>query len=154
MEVVSSKGYQTAVNLFKEYALEIDIDLNFQDFKKELTNIEKQYSRPEGVIFIAYNENKVALGCFGVRKLEDTICELKRMYIRKAARGIGIGKLLLAKAIEVGIELEYSRMRLDTLPSMEAAIHLYEKSGFYKISPYRFNPIRDAKFYELKLNSQ
>lgn len=151
-EVVSSEGYEAAVNLFKEYALEIGIDLEFQSFKKEIENVEEEYSRPNGVIFIAYDQNDVMLGCFGIRKLEDTICELKRMYIRKVARGIGIGKQLLMKAIEIGIELGYSQMRLDTLPSMGVAISLYEKAGFHQIDPYRFNPIKGARYYELKFN--
>lgn len=152
-EVISPKGYKIAVDLFEEYALEIGIDLDFQDFKKELENIAKQYSRPEGVIFIAYGEDETVFGCFGIRKLEGTICELKRMYIKKIARGMGIGRQLLAKAIEIGIELGYSKMRLDTLSSMKVAIHLYEKAGFYKISPYRFNPIKGAEFYELSFDS-
>ncbi len=151
-EVQSPEGYDTAVNLFKEYAQEIGVDLEFQNFKKELENIEQQYSRPYGVIILATSEDNRVLGCFGIRKLEDTICELKRMYIRKNARGMSIGKQMLAKAIEIGIELGYAKMRLDTLPSMSAAIGLYEKMGFYPIEPYRYNPIEGTRYYELRLN--
>ncbi len=152
-EVISPEEYEMAINLFKEYALEIGVDLEFQNFKEEIETIEEMYSRPNGVIFIAYDENNVAIGCFGIRKLEDAICELKRMYIRKVARGIGIGKQLLTKAIEIGTELGYSKIRLDTLPSMDIASNLYEKEGFYQIDPYRFNPIKGARYYELKLTS-
>lgn len=150
-EVVSSIGYKMAATLFKEYAIEIGIDLEFQNFDQEIANIGEQYTRPEGAIFIAYANKNMAVGCTGVRKLDDDICELKRMYIRKTARGGGIAHKLLEKAITVAIVLGYSKMRLDTLSSMVGAIHIYEKAGFYEIAPYRFNPISGAKFYELEL---
>lgn len=74
------------------------------------------------------------------------------MYIKRSARGIGIGKQLLLKAMDIGSELGYEKMRLDTLPNMDAAIRLYEKMGFYPIEPYRYNPIDGTRYYELKLN--
>lgn len=149
-EAETDKEYQTAAKLFKEYAVHIGVDLGFQNFDKEVENIENQYSRPNGAIFIAYND-KTPLGCFGIRKLEDAVCELKRMYLRKEARGHGTGKKLLKKSIELGKELGYEKMRLDTLPTMQSAIGLYEKAGFYEIEPYRFNPIKGAKYFEIKL---
>lgn len=152
-EVISSEEYELAANLFKDYAIEIGIDLKFQNFKSEIENIEKTYARPHGLIIIAYDENKIAVGCFGIRRLEHSICELKRMYIRKVGRGKGVGKKILAKAVEVSIELGYSKMRLDTLSTMHAAINLYQKAGFYQIEPYRFNPIKGARYYELKLTN-
>ena len=153
-EVISDKDYQTAVTLFKEYALEIDIDLEFQNFSKEIENIKNQYSRPQGIIFIVNGKKELALGCFGIRQLEDSICELKRMYLKSEARGLGIGKLMMEKAIEVGKELGYKKMRLDTLSTMSSAIRLYEKIGFYEIEPYRFNPMESAKYFEIELDSQ
>jgi len=151
-EVNSNKGYEIAVELFKEYALQLDIDLEFQNFNREIKNISVEYSRPNGIIILAYSNTKSPIGCFGIRKLENDICELKRMYLRKEYRGLGIGKALLRKSIEKGKELRYSRMRLDTLPSMSKAIDLYESEGFYEIKPYRFNPVIGTKFYEIKLN--
>ena len=75
------------------------------------------------------------------------------MYLKASVRGMGIGKLLLTKAIKAGKELGYNTMRLDTLPSMQSAIGLYQKMGFYEIPPYRFNPIAGTKYFEIQLNS-
>lgn len=150
-EVKSYEEYKVATELFKEYAAQIGHDLEFQNFNEELQKIESHYSPPGGAIFIAYNEEDTPMGCFGIRKLDGSICELKRMYLKKEARGLGSGKRLLRKAIEVGRELGYQKMRLDTLPTMDSAIKLYEKTGFYKIESYRFNPIEGALYYEIKL---
>lgn len=150
-QVTSPEEYQTAAILFEEYAQGLGLDLEFQDFSNEIAHLETMYSKPEGLIGIAYGQNDSILGCFGIRKWDGTICELKRMYLRNTARGKGIGTQLLAHAIAMGTELGYSEMRLDTLPRMEAAIHLYEKMGFRAIAPYRYNPIAGARFYALPL---
>lgn len=147
-EVKTTKEYEIAKTLFKEYVALLGVDLSFQNFQEELENIAVQYSKPDGVLFIAYQNEQTPVACFGVRKLTTEICELKRMYVRKEARGIGLGSQLLTKSFEVGQELGYQKMRLDTLPTMGAAIKLYTKAGFYEISAYRFNPIIGTKFME------
>ena len=150
-EVKSFEEYKVATELFQEYAYQTGYDLEFQNFNEELKKIESHYSAPGGAIFIGYDEEGVPIGCFGIRKFDASICELKRMYLKPEARGLGIGKQLLNKAIEVGSELKYKKMRLDTLPTMVSAIKLYEKTGFYKIEAYRFNPVAGALYYEIKL---
>jgi ribosomal protein S18 acetylase RimI-like enzyme len=150
-EVITEAEYTIAGDLFREYASQLDIDLAFQNFNKELETLHSQYSRPSGMIVIAFNETQTPLGCFGIRKFEGAICELKRMYLRKEARGLGMGSILLQRAIEIGKELGYEKMRLDTLPSMNTAIKLYKKAGFYEIEPYRFNPVEGTKYFEIML---
>ena len=152
LEAKSEKEYKIATKLFREYALQIGIDLSFQKFENEILEIEKQYSRPNGQLIIAYDKAENPIGCFGVRKFADSICELKRMYLRKDVRGKGNGKKLLVKAVEVGKELNYKKMRLDTLPTMKSAIELYKKMGFHEINPYRVNPIEGAKYFEIQLD--
>ena len=147
----SDKEFDIAIQLFKEYSLQIGIDLSFQNFDKELIEIKQQYSRPNGIIIIAYGNDKNPMGCFGIRKFTESICELKRMYLKKEFRGLGFGQQLLTKAIEVGRELNYKAMRLDTLPNMTSAIRLYKKVGFCEINPYRFNPIEGTKYFEIQL---
>ena len=151
-EAKSKEEFKTGVDLFQEYATQLGVDLEFQNFREETHNIETQYSRPDGALFIAYNDQKKVMGCFGVRSLEQSICELKRMYLRKEARGMGIGKQLLIKSLEVGKELGFKKMRLDTLPTMESAIGLYIKMGFCEIDPYRYNPIDGTKYFEIALD--
>lgn len=149
-EAQSKEDYAIAINLFQAYAAQLEVDLSFQNFAQEIKDIESQYAQPNGAIYIAYDKD-IAIGCFGVRAFEPSICELKRMYLKDTYRGQGIGRLLLEKSIGVGAALNYKKMRLDTLPSMQSAIKLYQKLGFYEIEPYRFNPIKGTKYFELKL---
>ena len=151
IEVKSDEDYQTAVELFKEYSSDIGIDLEFQNFSQEIATIQNQYSRPEGGIFLIIRDKDTASGCFAIRKFDKTICELKRMYLKKEVRGLGVGKVMLDKAFQFAKELGYQRMRLDTLSTMHSAISLYTKMGFYEIKPYRFNPIEGAKYFEVSL---
>jgi GNAT superfamily N-acetyltransferase len=150
-EVRTDREFQTAAELFKEYVSQLGVDLSFQNFDQEVKDLSQEYSRPDGILFIAWQNEQTPLGCFGIRKLEDSVCELKRMYVSAQARGLGIGRQLLRKAVAAGRELGYTTMRLDTLPKMAAAMNLYEKEEFYEIAPYRFNPIAGTKYLEVKL---
>ncbi|MBK8292251.1 MAG: GNAT family N-acetyltransferase [Flammeovirgaceae bacterium] len=150
-EASTEKDYLIASELFTEYVERLGIDISFQNFDQELANLSGMYAKPQGVLIIAL-ENEKPIGCFGIRKLEDSVGELKRMYIREQARGFGIGKKLLLRSIEEATLLGYKKMRLDTLSSMHAAIHLYQQAGFYEIEPYRFNPTQGAKYFEIVLN--
>ena len=149
-EAISTELFDTARALFREYAEYINVDLSFQNFSKELDEVEQQYTRPQGVPIVA-SINEEAIGCFAIRKLEKEVCELKRMYIREVARGIGLGKSLLQESLKQAKALGYAKMRLDTLPSMIAAISLYKKFGFYEIESYRYNPIEGTKYLECAL---
>lgn len=151
-EASHHEDYLLAAELFKEYAAQIGIDLEFQGFKTELKNIQEIYSRPGGALMLAYLYKEL-VGCAGIRKFENNICELKRMYLRQPVRGHGVGRALLQKSITLGRELNYTHMRLDTLPTMTQAIKLYEQEGFYEIQAYRFNPIQGTKYFEIVLSS-
>lgn len=150
-EAGSSKDYEIAAVLFREYATKLSVDLDFQDFNNELKHIGQIYARPAGVLFLAFENEAKTLGCFGIRKLEEGICELKRMYLKEEARGRGYGKELLSFAMSQGKKLGYKKMRLDTLPDMQQAIRLYEKMRFYDIPSYRHNPVPGARFLEVAL---
>ena len=151
-EITSEQEFGEGIALFQEYAQDIGIDLSFQNFDRELQEIAEQYARPNGALIVAYDNGKQSLGCVGIRKLEPKICELKRMYIKADARGMGLGKRLLSKALAIAKEMKYEAMRLDTLQTMDAAMGLYKKMGFYEIPPYRFNPLEEAKYFEIQLN--
>ena len=147
---ISDEDYEIAKNLFLEYADELNINLDFQDFDEELESIKDQYQRPNGgIIFLKIND--MVFGCVGIRKFESNICELKRMYIKKQYRGKGFGQQLLNSAINLAKSLNYNKIRLDTLPTMKEASHIYKKSGFYEIEQYRYNPVSGTKYFELDI---
>jgi putative acetyltransferase len=139
--------YAAAAILFKEYAAWLNIDLGFQKFEEELLLLKEMYAFPVGAILLSKHEN-IFTGCVAVRKKENDIAELKRMFIKENYRNEGIGALLLQKALEIAAKLQYKKIRLDTLDTMTPAINLYKKFGFYEIEPYYFNPEKNAVFFE------
>ncbi len=142
--------YAEASSLFKEYAEWLNIDLSFQNFEEELLQLKEMYSEPTGGIFLLQHENEF-IGCVAIRKKEEGIAELKRMYIKPTTRKSGGGTMLLEKALAEATLLGYKLIRLDTLANMTLAINLYKKNGFYEIAPYYFNPEKNAVFFERKL---
>ncbi len=134
--------------LFQEYAQSLAFSLCFQDFDSELAQLPGKYARPEGRLLLAQPE----AGCVGVRPLAMGICEMKRMYVRPALRGHGLGRLLAEAAIREARAAGYTAMRLDTIEhTMNEAVALYRKLGFREIAPYRSNPIAGALYMELCL---
>ena len=146
----TSKEFEEGKKLFRQYASSLGIDLSFQNFAHELNHIDRQYCKPRGSLLIAYDETQ-AIGCAGIREIDNDIAELKRMFVLKEYQGHGIGQKLLERVIEIAIKLGYKKIRLDTLPNMKQAQHLYRSFGFYDILPYRFNPIEGSIFMEKQL---
>jgi ribosomal protein S18 acetylase RimI-like enzyme len=141
---------EEARGLFKEYASSIGVDLCFQDFDRELKDLPGEYSEPEGCILLAFL-NSALVGCVALRPLASKICEMKRMYVRSAFRGQGIGMALAERVITEARKMGYRKMRLDTLPTMREAQGLYRSLGFSEIDAYRLNPIQGAVFMELEV---
>jgi len=141
-----------ARELFCEYAAESQLDLCFQNFEGELAGLPGTYAPPEGRLLLALYEGQLA-GCVALRKFEEGVCEMKRLFVRPAFRGQGIGRLLACRVIEEARVVGYSAIRLDTLARMRAAITLYESLGFRRIEAYRPNPLEDAVYLELTLTN-
>jgi ribosomal protein S18 acetylase RimI-like enzyme len=136
--------------LFNEYAGGLGVDLCFQDFDRELAGLPGDYPPPAGRLLLAW-EAEQAVGSGALRKLDAGACEMKRLYVRTAARGQGLGRRMAEALIREARLIGYERMRLDTLPSMGEAITLYRSLGFVPIAPYRKNPVPGALFLELAL---
>lgn len=140
--------------IFREYETWIDLDLCFQGFEAELANLPGKYSAPDGRLFLAMSDEKIA-GCVALRKLEDGICEMKRLFVRDEFRGQKIGISLIEKIIATAQEIGYQKLRLDTYPpKMQKAVGLYESYGFREIAPYYHNPFGETLFMELELNKE
>ncbi|HEX3578285.1 MAG TPA: GNAT family N-acetyltransferase [Thermoanaerobaculia bacterium] len=133
--------------LISEYANALGVDLSFQDLDHELATLETFYE----LILLVRDDDHVA-GCVALRRIDDEICEMKRLYVRPAFRGLSVGRDLAERIIDAARDRGYRRMRLDTLPTMTAAIPLYRALGFVEIEPYRFNPIAGTRFMELDLS--
>ena len=140
-------------HLFREYEQFLDVDLCFQNFEEELAGLPGKYAPPHGALFIAV-EGRHAAGCVALRKLEDGICEMKRLYVRSQYRGRGLGRILAKRVIEEAIELDYMIMRLDTLDKLKEAMKLYETLGFKRRSSYYDNPLPGVVYWELKLKEK
>jgi putative acetyltransferase len=138
--------------LLAEYASSLGFDLGFQDFERELAHLPGEYAPPGGALLLALHEGQPA-GCVALRALDGKACEMKRLYVRPPLRGSGMGRALTHAVVREAKGIGYLRMRLDTVPSMEAARVLYASMGFAEIAPYRYNPIVGATYLELSLVS-
>ena len=142
-----------ARDLFVEYSASLEVDLCFQGFEEELARLPGEYARPTGRLLLVF-DGEQAVGCGALRRIDDVVCEMKRVYVRPSVRGKGAGRMLMGALIEMAREIGYERMRLDTLPSMTRAMEIYRAVGFREIAPYRANPVPGASFLELDLSTR
>jgi putative acetyltransferase len=151
IEARSAIQIAQARELFLEYAQSLGFSLCFQNFDKELAELPGDYEPPDGRLQLAEYEGQLA-GCIALHKLEDSICEMKRLYLRPPFRGKGLGRALAAHIISEARQIGYKRIRLDTVePVMKDAVAMYRRIGFREIAPYCANPMPGAIYMELSL---
>jgi len=136
--------------LFEEYQKALGISLCFQNFDEELATLPGAYAPPAGRLLLAFQGGEPA-GCVALRKIGEEICEMKRLWVRPAFQGKGLGRRLAVTILEEARAAGYRRVRLDTLPSMRAAQALYLSLGFLDIPPYNDHPIEGTRFMEATL---
>ena len=149
----SAEEIEAARIIFREYEQWLGMSLCFQSFEEELADLPGKYAPPEGRLYVV-KIGRESVGCIALRRLEEGVCEMKRLYLRESARGKGAGVALIEKVIDDAREIGYERMRLDTYPpKMGKAVDLYETHDFYAIPPYYHNPHEGVLFMEKILRS-
>ncbi|MEM9324859.1 MAG: GNAT family N-acetyltransferase [Bacteroidota bacterium] len=146
----SIEDYEIAKKLTTDYMEWLQMDLCFQSIDKEFETFSQMYGPPSGRFLYATIDGVVA-GGVGVRKINDQVCEMKRLYVYEEFQGLGLGRRLCDELLKVAQDLGYARMRLDTVEKLQRAIHLYQKMGFYEIPKYYENPDKTVRFMELAL---
>lgn len=141
-------------DIFREYARDLGVDLCFQQFDQELASLPGDYAAPRGALFLAKVDGQMA-GCCALRPLDNAdypnACEMKRLYVRKDFRAMGLGRELAQATLDAARQGGYSCVLLDTLDDMEAARALYHDLGFQEVPPYYHNPIPGAHYLKAEL---
>jgi putative acetyltransferase len=153
IELVAGPGerLEAVRALFLEYAGSLGFSLCFQGFDDELRELPGMYAPPSGRLLLA-TEGERPAGCVGIHALEGGAAEMKRLFVRPAFRGAGLGRILAVRACDEAKKAGYRTVRLDTIAgTMERAITLYRALGFGQIAPYRENPIPGALYLEKAL---
>ena len=150
----SPEQLDAARALFLEYAEQLGVDLDFQGFEEELAGLPGDYAEPRGSLLLAWVDGELA-GCCALRPLDDAhypgAAEMKRLYVRKAFRGFGLGRQLSEAILDAAAQIGYACVLLDTLDDMESARALYADLGFQEVAPYYHNPLPGAHYLKVDL---
>jgi putative acetyltransferase len=149
-EALDARAVEACRGLFVEYQQGLGVSLSFQGFEQELAALPGDYARPRGRLLIARIAGEPA-GCVALRPLGAGDAEMKRLYVRPAFRGMGIGRMLAECVLDEARALGYATLKLDTLPAMKEAQRMYEELGFVATDPYNDTPIDGVRFLSLAL---
>ncbi|HHP7236409.1 MAG TPA: GNAT family N-acetyltransferase [Desulfobacterales bacterium] len=150
MPATTPEHIDTIRALFRSYEQLLNVDLCFQGFEAELAGLPGRYAPPEGALLIAFLGDEAA-GCVAMRKHQQGVCEMKRLFVRPFYRRCGIGRRLAQAVIQAARDAGYTTMLLDTLTSLGPAMRLYERIGFKPRAPYYENPLPNVVYWELSL---
>jgi GNAT superfamily N-acetyltransferase len=150
LQATTPREWDEAQRLVREYAASLNVDLSFQNFDHELQHFTTEYAPPTGAFILAEDAGQY-VACIGLRQFAEGIGEIKRLYVVPAARGLGLGRLLVERIIVVARATGYTSLLLDTLPFMKEAQSLYVALGFKPTAPYRYNPVAGSAFLRLDL---
>ena len=147
---ITEKDFDLVKDIFMEYQQYLNVDLCFQSFESELNNLKNIYEPPKGTILIVKAVEEI-VACVALKPIEENNCEMKRLYVKPAFRGNGLGQKLVESLIEFATLNKYNKMKLDTLVSLKEAVILYKKMGFVETKPYVYNPLNDVLYFEKQL---
>ena len=138
--------------IFTEYVRSPSVSLDFQGYEDEFAELPGKYAPPEGRLLLA-TEGERVLGCVALRKVNQRICEMKRLYVRPEGRGMALGRRLAEAVVEEARNAGYAEMRLDVLPEFEAARGIYRAMGFAPAPAVSHNPVPGTAFLGLDLRA-
>lgn len=162
VKVRTGEDLSIITKLFTAYTTWLNIDLTFQDFANELASLPGKYAPPTGELLLARRTaDGKSLGCIALRPLppqarteHDRTCEVKRLYVLPAARGMGVSRALVAECLSIARDLGCKEAKLDTLPHMQAVIETYESFGFVDCEKYYETPLEGTKFMKCVLTGE
>lgn len=137
-------------SIFTEYVKSATVSLDFQDYEAEFAGLPGKYAPPRGRLLLAWLNGSV-VGCAALRPVDPATCEMKRVYVRPAARGDGLGRRLVARIVQEAGNAGYTRICLDVLPEFVVATRIYASFGFVPAAPVTFNPVPGTRFLGLQL---
>lgn len=147
IDLALSKDDQLAVKaLFIEYSEGLPVSLDFQDFNQELNDFPKGY-----VCLLLAKKAGKPVGAVGLKAHNKTTCEMKRLFVKQEAQGLGIGRSLSLRLMQEAKALDFHEMVLDSLKRLKPAVKLYQSLGFSEIEPFNFNPEDDVVYMRLNL---
>lgn len=149
---MNAEDYAAGKILIEEYAAAVGGNLCFQNFSEEMANLSQIYGPPDGCLLFARNKSEL-IACVAIRNQDRATCEMKRLYVKPQHRRTGLGRRLAESAMAHAQQLGYTRMVLDTLPTMTAAHALYASLGFREIAGYYQNPLGDVRFLACDLSN-
>ena len=144
-EAITEDDIAAVRTLLREYQERLGIDLCFQDFEAEVEGLPGSYAPPSGRLLIAKHDG-MPVGCVALQGRSPSRAEMKRLFVRPDARGLGVGRALVSRVIGDAREIGYEEVVLDTLPVMVEAQRLYEQFGFHDVPPYRANPVPGTRY--------
>jgi putative acetyltransferase len=147
----SFPGDSAAVlDIWREFIASPSVGLEYQHYEAEFADLPGKYAPPDGRLLLAEGSGSIE-GCIALRKVNDTICEMKRLYVRPSARGHGLGLQLVQRLIDEAEQAGYAEIRLDVLEEFKQAQRLYKAVGFVPADPVSFNPLPGTLFLGLML---
>lgn len=149
-EASSEHDLNTVKSLFAEYVSSLGYELNFDHFDRDIKELPGKYAPPDGRLLLAECDDDVA-GCVAMRKIDNDVCEMKRLWVRPFFRGEDIGRALAEKLIDEARSIGYKKMLLDTISTMTEALTLYKSLGFKETEPYYDSPVEEAVYFEKDL---
>lgn len=141
---------EAVLGIWREYIASPTVSLDFQGNAAEFALLPGKYAPPDGRVLLAMMSEAI-VGCVAMRRVDDAICEMKRLYVRPWARGTGAGRMLVERLIQEARLAGYGEMRLDVLAEFDRAQQLYRDLGFRDAEPVSFNPVPGTRFLGLRL---